>query len=793
MENGFRPLFDGKTLAGWRGSPRHWRVENGVITAGIPAGQGLRRNQFLVYEDSEFGDFTLRFQFQIAGHPTANSGVQIRSRRLPDGGMAGYQADLDKGRLWLGRIYDEHGRKLLVERGARVTIAKDGTRKVEKSAAPETFANLLRPESQWNDYEVKAEGSRLEVRVNGEPLSVLDDRQEGEADATGKIAFQLHSGPGPVRLAFRHIRVRETAKVKKTTATTPPNVIVFLTDDLGYGDIASHGNPVLRTPNFDRLRAESVRFTDFHVAPMCSPTRGQLLTGVDALRNGCTAVCEGRSMIRREFPLMPEFFQRRGYATGHFGKWHLGDSYPHRPQDRGFEETIHHQAWGIGSLADPWKNSYFDPILSHNGRQRKFKGYCTDIFFNEAMRWIGSVKTKNQEQGTKNPFFLYLPTNTPHKPDISPEEFAKRYRGHHQGKTVPAHFYGMIANLDENLGRLETFLAEQGLRENTIFIFLSDNGTQHPQAQAIYNAGMRDRKRSVYDGGHRVPCYVRWPAGSLAHGQDIAELTQVQDLLPTLIDLCELDAGATFDGTSLSGLLRGTQTELPDRKLVIQYLANGNPWNAAAVLWDQWRLVKRDELYHIGRDPGQKTNVAKDHPKIVTAMQSHYDQWYAKAKPQFDRPRWITIGSEKSNPMTLYAQDWQGDYCDNIFDLRKATGRGHWNVIVDRPGTYEFELRRWSRDSGKTLTEGIAGPSDKGRTARPIAKAAISIAGLKREVTTKPGETHATFTLDLPAGKHQLATLFSDADDKPLCSAIYVYLKRVTSDEKATNRESSSL
>ncbi|MEM1295260.1 MAG: sulfatase-like hydrolase/transferase, partial [Verrucomicrobiota bacterium] len=155
----------------------------------------------------------------------------------------------------------------------------------------------------------------------------------------------------------------------------PPNVILIITDDQGYGDVGAHGNPILKTPNLDQFREESVRLTDFHVAPMCSPTRGQLLTGIDAMKNGCTAVCQGRSMMRSELPTMADFFSESGYATGHFGKWHLGDSLPHRPQDRGFQETIHHRAWGLTSLADHWENhtdAYFDPILSHNGVDKQF-------------------------------------------------------------------------------------------------------------------------------------------------------------------------------------------------------------------------------------------------------------------------------------------------------------------------------------------------------------------------------------------------------------------------------------
>lgn len=591
-----------------------------------------------------------------------------------------------------------------------------------------------------------------------------------------------------------------------------PNVIIILTDDQGYGDVSAHGNPILKTPNLDQFREQSVRLTDFHVAPMCSPTRGQLLTGIDAMRNGCTAVCEGRSMMRAELPTMADFFAGSGYATGHFGKWHLGDSYPHRPQDRGFQETIHHRAWGLTSLADHWENhtdAYFDPILSHNGVDKQFAGYCTDIFFDEAMKWI------EEQQSAEKPFFVYLPTNTPHVPDICPDKYAAPYRGQHEdGKPIPAEFYGMIANLDENLGRLDAFLEEKGLDDNTLVIYMADNGTQSIRAKEIFNAGMRERKTSVYEGGHRVPFFLRWPGGDLLHGKDVDELTQVQDLLPTLIELCGLkpiELPLSFNGVSLAGLLSGEVAGLPDRKLVIQYRSSGEPWDPAVVMWGDWRLLKPKkgrnpqppnaplELYHLGRDPGQTKNVAADHPEVVEAMKKHYEEWHAEAKQLFDRPRWITIGNEAENPLILYSQDWVGDYCDNPGGLSAGTAHGYWNVDVDRAGVYEIELRRWPKESNKSLTEGwAAGPGGVARSERPIAAANLGIAGKNYTLDTEANDANAVFLVELPAGRTQLSTLFLNKNDRSVCSAMYVYLHRLddaaeakptpTSDRKAKGR-----
>lgn len=566
-------------------------------------------------------------------------------------------------------------------------------------------------------------------------------------------------------------------------ANDKPNVIVIITDDQGYGDVSAHGNPVLRTPNIDRLHDQSARFTDFHVSPMCSPTRGQLMTGIDAMKNGCTAVCQGRSMMRRELPTMANFFADSGYATGHFGKWHLGDSYPHRPQDRGFHETLHHRAWGITSLADYWGNTYFDPVLSHNGTDRKYAGYCTDIFFDEAKRWM----ERQSREG--KPFFCYLATNTPHGPDVCADVYSDPYVGTLDGKPMPSKFYGMIANLDENVGKLHAFLREEGLHENTIVIYMADNGTQSQQAAEVFNAGMRGKKTSVYEGGHRVPLFVRWPAGGLPPDRDIDALTQVQDLLPTLIDLCGLEngPGAKFDGTSLAGLLKGSASELPDRKLVVQYRVSGEPWDPAVVMWGKWRLLnaapadnEQPELYHIGRDPGQTRDVADEHAEIVQAMSEHYQQWYGEAKPLFDRERWITIGSEAADPVKLYAQDWVGDYCDNLGGLIEGWAIGYWNVEVANPGVYEIELRRYPTEAEAPLNAGFAPYWTHEKLGQiPVVAANLRVDGQNFTLDAQPGDTRVVFRVHLETGRQRLHTSLMNARGETICSAMYVNVARV--------------
>src|SRR5207249_4613423 len=258
--------------------------------------------------------------------------------------------------------------------------------------------------------------------------------------------------------------------------------------------------------------------------------------------------------------------------------------------------------WGITSMADLWQNDYFDPRFRHNGVLQQYQGYCTDIWFNLAMNWIRERRQQNE------PFYLYLPTNAPHGPLWCPAEYKKLYQGR-----GPAGFFGMIANIDDNMAKLEALLQETGLRDNTILIFMNDNGGT--AGVNVYNAGMRGRKTQYYDGGHRAACFLRWPAGKLRAPGDIDTLTEIQDLLPTLIDFCALQRPkqAVFDGADLAGLLRGTAESLADRMLVVQYGQRPVKWDAA-VMWNKWRLVEGKELYDLKTDPGQARNVASQKP-----------------------------------------------------------------------------------------------------------------------------------------------------------------------------------
>src|SRR5690242_11479985 len=253
----------------------------------------------------------------------------------------------------------------------------------------------------------------------------------------------------PLRLSWSAILVGLALVSSALAQSTRPNILIVLTDDQGYGDLSVHGNPVIKTPNMDKLHAESVRFTDFHVAPMCTPTRGQLMTGMNALHNGATSVTAGRAIVRKGIPTMADVFKSSGYRTGIFGKWHLGDNYPYRPMDRGFQEAKYFLGFGMSS-APEFDNDYFNGRYRDNGVPKRFSGYCTDFWFNEATSWMRA------RQQNREPFLCYLPTNAPHGPAWVADEFSAPYRK----PGLPADFFGMIANIDMNLGKLEKFLAD---------------------------------------------------------------------------------------------------------------------------------------------------------------------------------------------------------------------------------------------------------------------------------------------------------------------------------------------
>ncbi len=557
------------------------------------------------------------------------------------------------------------------------------------------------------------------------------------------------------------------------SAETTPNVIIVLSDDQGYGDLSCHGNPVLKTPNLDKLHSQSIRLTDFHVAPMCTPTRGQLLSGMDALHNKATSVCAGRSFLKPDITTLPEIFSRQGYKTAIFGKWHLGDSYPNLPLYKGFAESVIHLGWGITSMADTWLNDNFDGKFYHNGKLEQFKGYCTDLFFNLGIQWM------KQCQQNKQPFFLYLPTNAPHTPHWVDKKYSKPYLN-----KGPEKFFGMIANLDENMGRLDAFLTESNLAKNTIVIFMNDNGAT--AGEKIFNAGMRGKKTTYYEGGHRAICFIRWPNGNLGSPRDISYTSQIQDIYPTLLSLCKLSppANAKFDGISLAPLLLEKNNTLPDRKLIVQYGQNPKKYESC-VLWNQWRLVHGKELYDIQADPGQQKDLADLKTGIFKQMKGHYEEWWNNLEPSLNEFVPIIIGNEKQNPVTLSSADWSNVYCDNMGDLR--TGKrinSFWNLLADMDGTYEVSLSRWPKEANAGLAEGVPpfmavdGFIQAGKPL-PVASVRLKIGETDMTKMVQQSDKQVTFSVKLIKGtKYTMQSWMLDKDGKEISGAYFAYVQR---------------
>src|SRR5687768_6144424 len=351
-----------------------------------------------------------------------------------------------------------------------------------------------------------------------------------------------------------------------TRAADRPNIVFVIADDIGYGDLACLGNPIIATPNLDRFYAQSVRFSDFHVSPTCAPTRAALMTGRHEFRSGVTHTIHERERMALTAVTVAQVLKDAGYATGIFGKWHLGDESAYQPGRRGFEEVFIHGGGGIGqtyvgSCGDAPGNSYFDPAILHNGVFEKTKGYCTDVFFGQAMQWI------DQQRQSGSPFFAMITPNAPHDPLICPPQYEQRYLG-----KVPANvakFYGMITNIDVNFGRLISRLKEWRIERDTLVIFMTDNGTAN--GSETFNAGMRGRKGTPYLGGIRAPSLWRWPGG-ISGNSDVPQLTAHIDVFPTLVDITRApiaaDVRKQVEGRSLLPLLKDAKAPWPDRVLI---------------------------------------------------------------------------------------------------------------------------------------------------------------------------------------------------------------------------------
>ena len=525
-------------------------------------------------------------------------------------------------------------------------------------------------------------------------------------------------------------------------AMNKPNVILVMTDDVGYGDLACHGNPFVQTPNLDKLYAQSVRLTDFHVSPLCAPTRAALMTGRHCRHVGVNGTNNTSNLLAKDVPTLASLFADNGYRTGIFGKWHLGEHYPFRPQDRGFHEVVMHGNGAIGTLGDVWGNDYFDDTYWHNGKRESYQGFCTNVWFDQAIRFMTESAGK--------PFFIYLPTNAAHAPMIAPEKDAALYSDKpelHQG------FYGMITNFDTNMGRLIAFLDREGLSANTILIYTSDNGSA--AGWRFFNAGMKGHKSSPYDGGHRVPFFIRWPGGGIEGGRDIGQLAAHLDVFPTLTDLCGLTrkcSTVTLDGISLAPHLTAGEPPRP-RTLVESF--------RAVAMTERWRLVDGKELYDIQADPGQERDVAIEHPEIVRRLQKELDN--NRTKNDEIQRRYIIGGKQERLEFTpedrrkRKFKPWQryvlaGDAC-SVYPIL---------VDVARAGTYRFELRRWPEETGGT----IRGALPEGGKRLDIVRASLRVRDFNKTISVDDAMTAAVFDVELQVGPADIVACFSTEDNQ---------------------------
>lgn len=535
-----------------------------------------------------------------------------------------------------------------------------------------------------------------------------------------------------------------------------PNVLIVITDDQGYGDFGFTGNPAIKTPTIDKLSEEGTLLDNFHVDPTCAPTRAALMTGRYSDRVGVWHTVQGRNMLRRRETTMADVFSANGYATGLFGKWHLGDCYPYRPEDRGFQHSVYHKAGGVGQAPDYWGNDYFDDTYIVNGKHQRFEGYCTDIWFNEGMKFI--------KENKDNPFFAYISLNAPHKPLYCPEEYVKPYEN--DPRVSFPEFYGMITNIDDNMARLLKMLDDEGIADNTILIFMTDNGTASGIVDGRgYDGGMRGMKNSEYEGGHRVPFIIRWPNGKIAAGKRIGELTAHIDVLPTLIELCGLDAPEIeYDGTSIGDLLYSEDPDWPKRSLVVESQRVVDPikWRKSAVMYDRWRLVNGEELYQLDRDPKQSMDIAGENPEVFEKLRGEYDKFWDDVSQEHDLTSYMVIGSDRSPIVSLSSHDW-------LIDRLPPWNQGHiingevaeesyWAIEVEHEGEYEISLRRWPVEADKGINDGTYGKAFNYQQAR------MRIGDFDETVDIPEGAKEVTFRVNLKKGITKLAPLFIGPD-----------------------------
>lgn len=512
-----------------------------------------------------------------------------------------------------------------------------------------------------------------------------------------------------------------------SAADSRPNVVLMMTDDMGYGDLGFHGNPLIDTPNIDAMAARSSLIKQFYVSPVCAPTRACLMTGRYNFRTRAIDTYIGRAMMEPEETTIAEVLSEAGYSTGIFGKWHLGDCYPMRPMDQGFSQSLVHLGGGIGQPSDPpgGEGKYTDPILFRNGKAEQTKGYCTDVYYSAALEFI------EQSSKAEKPFFVYLPDNCPHGPfhDVPPDDYTEykkrnlandqfpQERGHALPKNSKvdqrARIFAMITNVDRNIGRLFEKLESLKLTDNTIVIFMVDNG---PNGRR-YVAGMKGNKTMVHEGGVRSPFFIQWPAALKQRIEVTGPYAHI-DVMPTLLDACGCKPRDDVDGISFLGDLTGeVNPKAASRPLVIQAHRGDHPvrYHNFMIRQADWKLLHNSgfgkesfdgepkfELFDLKNDPLEQHNVVMEHPEIVASLKGEYDEWFddvGSTRPDNYAPPRIHVGTPHENPTTLTRQDW-----------RHLAGKpwakdslGFWMLDVKVGRRYDIECRFAAYDKEEML------------------------------------------------------------------------------------------
>lgn len=500
------------------------------------------------------------------------------------------------------------------------------------------------------------------------------------------------------------------AQCQKTNRLKRPNVIIIMTDDQGFGDLGYYGNPHIKTPTIDNLAKESIRFDEFIVSPVCAPTRAALMTGRYPLRTGVRDTYRGGSIMASDEITIAEILKDVGYKTGMVGKWHLGDNYPSRPQDQGFDFTLRHLSGGIGQSGD-WPNtpkgnrSYFNPILWKNGKMFQSEGYCSDVFTDVAIDFI----ERNKEQ----PFFLYLAYNAPHAPLQVPQKYYDMYKDidpsqgfedddrpfpemNEKMKENARKVYAMVSNIDDNLKRLFLYLKNLGLTDNTLVVFMTDNGHQHDR----YAAGMRGRKSFVYEGGVRVPSFWRLP--SLFKGnRDIKTPVAHYDIFPTLSELCgaKLPNDRTLDGQSLLPLLKNEKSNLVNRSIVRSWVRGGpEKYKNISIRKNDYKLVgnckpiddiEKFELFNIVEDPFELDNIVKNNVEKAEELKVEINSWLDE---MLNSPH--MVDSQPAIIGTAYEKPTMLNLNDATFVPSKTLNKdiAEWKIVIAQTGHYDIKI-----------------------------------------------------------------------------------------------------